>query len=125
MLLPYKQNFMVPPAMPENRQSREYCEFYGPWARKTNYILTSDIVSTIHAIGAYVGPDRTMLCSWGPCWDSESVHWQYEKLKHEKKAMPRPEPFYLACLPVHLKEGEMSDESKFHSCAPRARVAFK
>ena len=26
MLLPYKQNFMVPPAMPENRQSREYCE---------------------------------------------------------------------------------------------------
>ena len=124
MLLPYKQNFMVPPAMPENRQSREYCEFYGPWARKTNYILTSDIVSTIHAIGAYVGPDRTMLGSWGPCWDS-SVHWQYEKLKHEKKAMPRPEPFYLACLPVHLKEGEMSDESKFHSCAPRARVAFK
>ena len=25
-----------------------------------------------------------------------------------KKAMPRPIPFYLACLPLHLKEGEMS-----------------
>ena len=65
----HQQNFMVPPAMPENRH--EYCEFPAtdglvlrPMG-KINQLYTdySDIVSTVHAIGVLdqTGPDHAGL----------------------------------------------------------------
>ena len=81
MLLPYKQNFMVPPAMPENRQSCEYCEFpatdglvLGPMG-KINQLYTdySDIVSTlgghVGTLGQFTGNMKTWNMRRRQCQD--------------------------------------------------------